>query len=464
MDVEAPKSVCLKLLQQLRRYAHIYIDTQQRFHGVYADKILIGRGLELSGKLPYWDLEADTTDIKVIGLLKGSPLITSQGKLRIFCHYLDRRAIECLKKCYGLPAGRMLGRMTNSGRTVMVFPDRSSPFMLKFSGDFLPPEQGFNNTLAAKNIRQAIANFAQQCSNPHLTPEPVGIAIPKINFAFLHRKLPAPRDEEIYADDVLLGTQVVLSSVFASTKLGKCIFSLAGSQKAWLENIFAPKMGELIDDSLQRRVAHLELHPQNLDVLINTKTGKIRHLFVKDLEDMYQDPAAAAAMGKGSSELDITRDRLFGILGEYHSKYSLDRFYWEFLGQTIGAENCSVQNAVATWLKEKASDRYREYDLTLYPEYIQLYGDRPGDLFDAIAALRDLDLKINLQRHFKGDRSARQELSESEGVVVSTSKLKAFAFTPSLPNLKFGYVGNIPVAISLDTNGLIECYYFKFKI
>jgi hypothetical protein len=344
MEVEAPKSLCLKLLQQLHRYAHIYIDTQQRFHGVYTDKILIGRGLKLSGKLPYWDIEANIADVKVIGLLKGSPLITSQGKLRIFCHYLDRRAIECLKKHYGLPSGKMLGRMTNSGRTVMVFPDRSIPFMLKFSGDFLPPEQGFNNTLGAQNIRQAIANFVQQCSNPHLTPEPVGIVIPKINLAFLHRKLPAPRDDRIYPDDVLLGTQVVLSSVFASTKLGKCIFSLTGSQDAWLENIFAPKMGELIDDSLQRRVAHLELHPQNLDLLINTKTGEIRHLFVKDLEDMYQDPAAAAATGKGPSELDITRDRLFGILGEYRSKYSLDRFYWEFLGQTIGEEKRSVQN------------------------------------------------------------------------------------------------------------------------
>jgi hypothetical protein len=87
MKVEAPKSVSLKLLQQLSRYAYIYIDTQQRFHGVYADKILIGRGLELSGKLPCWDIEAN---------------ITSQEKLRIFCHYLDRRAIEYLKKHYRL--------------------------------------------------------------------------------------------------------------------------------------------------------------------------------------------------------------------------------------------------------------------------------------------------------------------------------------------------------------------------
>jgi hypothetical protein len=115
-------------------------------------------------------------------------------------------------------------------------------------------------------------------------------------------------------------------------------------------------------------------------------------------------------------------------------------------------------------LKEKASYRYHEYDLNLYPEYTQLYGTQQGDLFDVIAALRDLDIKINLQRHFQNNKSARQELTESEGVIVSNSKLKAFAFTPSLPNLKFGYVGNIPVAISLDTNGLIEYYYFKFKI
>lgn len=63
MEIKNPQSLCLELLQQLRRYAHIYIDTQQRFHGVYADKILIGRGLELSGKLPYWDIEANMADI-----------------------------------------------------------------------------------------------------------------------------------------------------------------------------------------------------------------------------------------------------------------------------------------------------------------------------------------------------------------------------------------------------------------
>ncbi len=449
-------------VQRLHCYAHIYVDTQQRFHGVYSDKILIRRGLQLSGKLPYWDIAPDAAELEIVGLVEISPLITSSGQLRIFCHYLDRRAWECLRELYGSPSGKMSARMTSSGRTVMVFPQDTSPFMLKFTGDFFPPELGFNNTLEAKNIRQSVENWLQQWSNPHLTPEPAGIVIPNIQLAFLQRALPAPRNGEIGSDDVLLGTQVVLSDAFASTQLGKRIFARMGSKDAWLENVFAPKIGELIDDSLQRRVAHLELHPQNLDILSNKRTGEIRHLFVKDLEDMYQDPAAVAAAGQLPQKLHITRDRVFGILGEYHSQYSLERFYWEFLGQTLGKQQCSIQNAVANWLKERARSRYREHNLHLYPEYAKLFGNQQGDLFDTIAALRDLDVKLNLNNRFCKNESARHELTKSEGTIISTSRLKAFTFTPSLPNLEFGYVGNIPVAISRDANGLIEHYYFKF--
>jgi hypothetical protein len=450
-------------VEQLRRYAHIYVDTQQRFHGVYSDKILSRRGLKLSGKLPYWNIESETADLDVIGLIEGSPLLTSEGQLCIFCHYLDQRAFDRLRECFGQATGKILARMTSSGRTVMVFPQETSPFMLKFTGDFFPPKLGFNNTLDAKNVRQSVENFLQQWSNPYLTPEPVGIVMPKIQFAFLQRRLPAPRDEEIGSDDVLLGTQVILSDAFASTQLGKRIFSQISSKDAWLENIFAPKIAELIDDSLQRRVAHLELHPQNLDILINTRTGEIRHLFVKDLEDMYQDPAAVAATGQLPRSLNITRDRAFGILGEYRSRFSLDRFYWEFLGQTLGEEQHSTRNAVANWLRERARYRYREQDLRLYSEYAKLFGNQRGDLFNTIAAIRDLNVKIDLQNHFQKNESARHELTKSEGTVISTSRLKAFTFSTTQPNLEFGYVGNIPVAISRDANGLIEHYYFKFE-
>jgi hypothetical protein len=89
-------------------------------------------------------------------------------------------------------------------------------------------------------------------------------------------------------------------------------------------------------------------------------------------------------------------------------------------------------------------------------------GNCQADLFDTIAALRDLEVKINLSQHFQGNESARDDLTASSGFVVSTNKLKAFTFTPTLPNLEFGYVDQIPVAISRDINGSIEHYYFKF--
>jgi hypothetical protein len=446
------------IIRRLHRYAHIYIDTQQRFHGIYADKILVGRGLRLSGQISYWDVEANLAGIEIIGELAASTLMTSDRQLRIFCHYLDRRAHNALRECYGPPSGKMLGRMTNSGRTVMVFPDGGIPFMLKFSGDFFPAELGFNNTLEAKNIRQAIENYRQQRTNPHLTPEPVGIIIPTVQLAFLQRSLPALRNSEIESSDILLGTQVIFSDAFAATHLGKQIFSRPGTQDTWLETVFAPKIGELIDDSLQRRSAHLELHPQNLDILIDTNTGEIRHLFVKDLEDMYQDPAALAATGQSPQALDTTRDRMFGILGEYHSKYSLDRFYWEFLGQTTGYKQGLMEKAIADFLKSKAEQRYQGQNLTPYPESAKF----TGDLFDLIAALRDLDVKLNLSQYFHKNELARDELTANGGVIVSTSKLQAFTFAPTLRNLEFGYVEQIPVAISRDINGLIEHYYFKF--
>jgi hypothetical protein len=176
-------------------------------------------------------------------------------------------------------------------------------------------------------------------------------------------------------------------------------------------------------------------------------------------QGQYQDPVALAAIGQVPQALGITRDRMFGILGEYHSKYSLDRFYWEFLGQTTGYKQGLMEKAIADCLKAKAEQRYQGQDLTAYPES----GKLTRDLFDLIAALRDLDVKLNLSRYFQTNELARDELTASGGVVVSTSKLKAFTFTPNLRNLEFGYVAQIPVAISRDINGSIEHYYFKFQ-
>jgi hypothetical protein len=131
------------------------------------------------------------------------------------------------------------------------------------------------------------------------------------------------------------------------------------------------------------------------------------------------------------------------------------------LGQTTGYQQGLMQNTIADFLKSTAQQRYQGQDSTIYPEYAKLYGDCQADLFDIITALRDLDVKLNLSKHFQGNKSARDDLTTSSGLVVSTSKLKAFTFTPTLPNLEFGYVGQIPVAISRDINGSIEHYYFK---
>ena len=451
----------------LHRYAHIYIDTQQRFHGTYPEKILFGRGIQLTGKLPYWDLPAISKDLEIIGSLEKSSLLTTKGKLRIFCHYLDLRAKDLLQQKYGLPSGVMLGRMTNSGRTVMVFPPKSTPFMLKFSGDFFARELGFNNTLEARNIRQAIANYHQQKSSPYLTPEPAGIVIPELNFAFLQRDLPLFRDELIPPHDVLLNTSVILSAVFAATELGRRIFSPFSTQEIWLKQILAPQVAELINDSLERKIAHLELHPQNLDIAIDSQTGQIHQLLVKDLEDMYQDPAAFAAVrGEYPLNLNTTRDRVFGVLGEYRSKYSLDRFYWEFLRQTLGKENIVLQETVAQSLTAKFIDRWSNSDewerCQLYPQYLQLAKERSGDVFDAIANIRELELKLNLERNFRLDSSALNQFASSLGTIVANNKLKAFSFTPTFKHLQFGFVGKVPLAITRNNQGIIEDYYFKF--
>ena len=454
-------------IKTLHRYAHIYVDTQQQFHGTYSEKILVGRELQLFGELPYWDLTVNRNELEIIGCLEDSPLLTTAGKLRIFCHYLDFRGKKLLQKKYGVPSGKILGKMTSSGRTVMVFPPNAKPFMLKFSGNFFAPELGFNNVLNYKNILQAIANFNQQKSNPYLTPEPVGIVIPELDFAFLQRALPLLQDKFLELNDVVLGTSVILSTVFAATELGQSIFSIFGGQETWLEQIFAPQIANLIDDTLQRKIAHLELHPQNLDVVINSQTGQIRQLLVKDLEDMYQDPAAFAALnGEYPTALNVTRDRLFGVLGEYHSKYTLDRFYWEFLGQTLGKENLLIQETVAKFLRVKFIHRWSNSHLwdrcQLYPEYRQLMGNGSGDVFDAIALIRDLELKLNLEQNFRSDQTAFGQFINQSGTIVANNKLKAFSFTPTFKHLEFGFVGKVPLAITKDSEEMIQNYYFKF--
>src|SRR5688572_18586208 len=131
--LRSPREVARRQQQVLRTYARTYGQWLHRYNGAFPDEALVLDGRfkdQLEGQMPFWDVDpaqvtADAGDrtrprVDLVGLTRGSPFVTRDGKLRIYAHYLNRTARKQLEDTFGAPSGHVDAMMTSSFRTLIV--------------------------------------------------------------------------------------------------------------------------------------------------------------------------------------------------------------------------------------------------------------------------------------------------------------------------------------------------------
>jgi hypothetical protein len=210
--------------------------------------------------------------------------------------------------------------------------------------------------------------------------------------------------------------------------------------------------------------AHLELHSQNVDVLVSSK-GKVRGVYIKDLLDMMHDPAAQAAKGKLPRGVQALRDKEWGNLGESNAQYNVANFYSTYLGQlTLPGANYSSRGTgfhamVRDELRKIFGRRKDVGRLKRYPEYAKAI-DPNNNLWVTTENLRNLLVKANLEKSFKPDASAQRRFKDAPGGLAGPTGRNP---SPDLSAMEYGYVGKKPVAVKRGADGTIQDYYFKFR-
>ena len=168
------------------RYAKEYARVQRFFNGGKPDEILANVFLgETHGNVPYWDVDSDASSHYILGMENPSPFVTSDGKTRIFNHYLNKKSTEALIEKYGEPTGEIKAEMTSSYRTLILFPKDDIPYMLKFSGtEFysrINSNVGERKKLDGEQVRGAVENSLHLRKSPFITPEPAGLVLSLIH-------------------------------------------------------------------------------------------------------------------------------------------------------------------------------------------------------------------------------------------------------------------------------------------
>jgi hypothetical protein len=283
-----------------------------------------------------------------------------------------------------------------------------------------------------------------------------------IGLTALYRPLPLPRHQRLRKGDLLLSSHALMAPEFARTSLGRKIFARYPSAKEWFKKELAPRIAGIVYRSLDKSFAHLELHSQNVDVLVSSR-GKVRGVFVKDLLDMMHDPGAQAASGKLPRGVPTLRDREWGNLGEAGAEYGVAGFYSTYLGQlTLPGSSYSrygndgFHTAVRDALRSIVTRRGDHGRLSRYPEFARAFSST-SNLWQTTASLRDLLVKSNLEKSFRPDAAARRRFQQAPG---------SFAGSPAHPDLnamEYGFVGSNPVAVKRGPGGLVEAYSFKFR-
>lgn len=443
-------------VEQLRGYARRYAEDQRTFNSRPNER-LIDHPLyrhNLYGKAEYWDVDPHDPAVKLMGFADASPFRTPEGKTRIFSHYLDFTNRKALRATHGEPSGSVPAEMTSSYRTLVLFPDHEAPFMLKFSGEWHAPHK----RLEAKHGRISVERSHHLRRAAFLTPEPAALTTGDVTA--IYRPIPRPRRKKLAPGDALIPLSALNSKEFAASARGQRLFARHGSQEAWLAKELAPQLAHILWKSLRSNFAHLELHSQNIDLLVN-KAGKLKQTFVKDQLDMMHDPGAQVASGQPADNVAALRDYEWGNMGEAGARFDTATFYRLLLGQTTSRPP-TLDRAVTQALKDIATKRRNLGALAHRPEYAALvYAE--ASLPTYLEALRQILIHDDIDRNFTADEKAKKALTRASGKITSGDPRCARLADLDTKDLQFGYVYETPIAILRDPEGYTRRYYMRFE-
>jgi hypothetical protein len=301
-----------------------------------------------------------------------------------------------------------------------------------------------------------------------LVPEPAGLVLQTDGepLTILYRPIPLPT--KLAKGDVLLPAHVFMSKAFSETPLGKRIFSRHSSPSEWFFKELAPKTAQIIYRSMEKTFAHLELHSQNIDLLVGAD-GEIKQVFVKDLLDMMHDPAAEVAAGRQPIGVKVLRDVEWKNIGEDGSRYDPEGFYSTFLGQTNLGQHApthgrdrSFQYAVRDELIKIARAKLNTAKLRQHPKYDKVF-DQPDNLYSVVADLRDMLIKTRLDSRFRAHPGAKRRLLEGSGPILSSHEHNATLKGLKASANEYGFIGETPVAITRGKDGQVTNYFFRFE-
>jgi hypothetical protein len=190
--------------------------------------------------------------------------------------------------------------------------------------------------------------------------------------------------------------------------------------------------------------------------------GRVREVFVKDLLDMMHDPAAESAAGHTPRAVPVLRDREWHNIGEPEGEYGVEAFYTAYLGQTrypVEAERgrSAFHEAIRDEIVALARARLPR-SAERYPEHRALFREKRS-LAQTLHALRELQVKTGIERGFRADPSAARWIDGRHGGTPVYSPLK---IKPD-ESWIYGYVGQVPVAVKAQANGVIDDYHFRFE-
>lgn len=342
------------------KYALESIIYESRFNGSRPNERLSSQFMpsSLRGDSPFWDLDERAIariggNLASYGDLSGSPFEAPDGKLRIRLHYADKRNIDRMLEHYD-PSGWEPAFMRNSYRTVQVkTPSGWQHFKFSMPDN---PRYSFNaphKELTPAEIQSSVRFSAALRGNAIYGREPAGIALSlddgRPAITQLWREM-SVASRGFRPGDFVAPIHVLTDPEFARTERGQAIFgpyaegeiSAEEAQASWLVSELAPKLADIVTNSLTDTYAHPQLHEQNVEAVIDAN-GRILDVFVKDLADIALDYRAIAVAGDVDRWRSVqVNDRAYAspIANDLQfpngKRYAFGRHYQAFLG-SIGA-------------------------------------------------------------------------------------------------------------------------------
>jgi hypothetical protein len=446
----------------------------------------------LEGRVPYWDVDPKEGNVEIVGSIAGTPFLVPNGQVRLFSHYLATREHQRFQRTFGAPSGTCPARMTSSGRTLVLLPPGREPFMVKFSfplTNAIPQWEIQNKRLTLEEIRLSVARSRHLRSEAFVVPEPCGIFIKDLDYAALYRRPALPPRRNLSPGDMVFTAHVLMSKAFPYTRIGHRIFKksaenqpvkggfwealLKGQQHdtwklaadEWFTSQLAPKLANIVYRGLDKSCTHLELHSQNVDVVVNAR-GKVREVLVKDLMDGMYDPVALAARGKAPGTIQDLTEPAWGYLEGPGAKYTAATFHEDFLGQLKNPvhahyyEQHEFHIAVRNELLKIISRRKDLHRLQRYREY-QTAHEAGATLWITIDALRSLLIKSNLEVTFRANPAARQFFPATRGCSPPTTICTNGSAGVGVR--QYGFAGVTPVAVTRGSDGTILSYDFNLQ-